>query len=120
MVDSGSSTSSVNAKFVQRARLPTTAANLISVKVANCEFMQSDTQVYQLARWMQRYTFALTCTVLDMDWLEDWILKLMDVPFQGKMVRQHGVLPQQHANLALIRWLKYIKLTRKMTYGSLQ
>jgi hypothetical protein len=48
LVDSGSSTSFVNAEFVQRAALHTTTVP-VSVKVANGKFMQSVTKVPQMA-----------------------------------------------------------------------
>lgn len=118
LVDFGSSTSFVNANFVARAALPTVQVQPVSVKVANGELMQSNTQVSQLAWWMQGHTFYTDMrvlplgaydAVLGMDWLEshspmtvDWILKFMEVPSQGKMVRLQGELPQQQRQLAMM------------------
>jgi hypothetical protein len=108
LVDSGSSTSFVNANFVSRAALPTVPVQQVSVKVASGELMQSDTQVSQMAWWMQGHTFYTDMRVLPlgaydavlrMDWLEshspmtvDWVLKFMEVPSHGQMVRLQGEL----------------------------
>jgi hypothetical protein len=118
LVDSGSSASFVNANFVQRAALPTTQVTPVSVKVANGEMMQTQTQVSQLAWWMQGNTFytdmrvlALGAydAVLGMDWLKshspmtvDCERKYMDVPCQGKMVRLQGMIHSSPAELKMM------------------
>jgi hypothetical protein len=71
-----------------------------------------------MAWWMQGSTFHTDMrvlplgaydAVLGMDWLEshspmtvDWVLKFMEVPCQGKMVRLQAMLPKQTTSLAMI------------------
>jgi hypothetical protein len=118
LVDSGSSTSFVNSNFVARAGLPAVPVPPVSVKVANGEIMQSNTQVKQLPWWMQGHTFYTDMrvlavgaydAVLGMDWLEshnpmtvDWVLKFMEVPSNGQMVRLQGELPKEQEQMSLI------------------
>jgi hypothetical protein len=118
LVDSGSSTSFVNESFVQCAALTTEPLQPVSVKVANGELMLSDQYVPQMAWWMQGNTFHTDMrvlplgaydAVLGMDWLEshspmtvDWVLKFMEVPCQGKMVRLQAMLTTPTTSLAMI------------------
>jgi hypothetical protein len=105
LVDSGSSTSFVNASFVQKAALPVLAAPPVSVKIADGTLMSSAKQVTQLTWWMQGNTFATDMRILSlgaydaalgMDWLKshspmtDWDMKFMEIPsWQDGAVARH-------------------------------
>jgi hypothetical protein len=79
LIDSGSSTSFVTRMFAERAGCVITTAPPVSVKVANGQLMQSDSQVEALKWCYDGHTFTDTMRILDLgaydailgkDWLD--------------------------------------------------
>jgi hypothetical protein len=65
LVDSGSTHTFVTKSFVERAGSQISPAAAVSVKVANGQYMMSDSHVYGLPWWTQGHTFNTDMRILD-------------------------------------------------------
>lgn len=118
LVDSGSTHTFVTRSFAVRAGCKITPAPEVSVKVANGEYMISDSQVQGLQWWAQCHTFNTDMRILDigaydailgMDWLKkqgkmacDWEQKSLSFQHNGQEITLQGIVQSQQAQLAEI------------------
>jgi hypothetical protein len=116
LIDSGSTHTFVTRSFAMRAGCNITSAPAVSVKVANGQYMISDSQVQGLQWWTQGHTFNTDMRVLDigaydailgMDWLKsqgkmacDWNLKSLSFHHHGQEITLQGIVQTQQAQLA--------------------
>uniref|UniRef100_A0ACD5TK75 Uncharacterized protein n=1 Tax=Avena sativa TaxID=4498 RepID=A0ACD5TK75_AVESA len=116
LIDSGSTHTFVTKAFVERAGCHLSAAPVVSVKVANGQYMTSDSQVTGLQWWTQGHTFNTDMRILDigaydailgMDWLKlqgkmecDWEGKSLSFKHQGQQITLQGIISQQQKQLA--------------------
>lgn len=115
LVDTGSSHSFVNSQFVQLTKLPTTQTSAQKVKLANGQWMKTDTIVKNLNWYTQGHSFCTDMIVLDMlpydvildfDWLKanspmtcDWQAKTIQFQHKGKPIVLQGLkAPQSQVN----------------------
>lgn len=126
-IDSGSSHTFVTKSFADRAGCRISPAPAVPVKIANGQFMQSDSQVLGLQWFTQGHTFVSNMRILDlgaydavlgMDWLKqcgrmtvDWSLKTLEFVHEGQQIllrgnvtRQQTVL-QELSSVQLQKWL---------------
>jgi hypothetical protein len=128
LIDSGSTHTFVTREFALRAGCQITAAPAVSVKVANGQYMLSDSQVTGLQWWAQGHTFNTDMRVLDigaydailgMDWLKkqgkmtcDWAQKSLSFYHQGHEITLQGIVAHKQEHLSEIsteqlqKWLK--------------
>jgi hypothetical protein len=106
LVDSGSSTSFVSQRIVDKLTLQTEPASPVRVKVANGEFMLSSRRVAALEWWADGHTYISDMRVLDLeaydailgyDWLKghspmqcDWDNKVLVFKDRGVEVQLKG------------------------------
>jgi len=116
LIDSGSTHTFVTKAFAERAGCHLSAAPVVSVKVANGQYMTSDSQVIGLQWWTQGHTFNTDMRILDigaydaiigMDWLKlqgkmecDWEGKSLSFKHQGQQITLQGIISQQQKQLA--------------------
>ena len=127
LVDSGSSTSFVSQRIVDKLTLQTEPASPVRVKVANGEFMLSSRRVAALEWWADGHTYISDMRVLDLeaydailgyDWLKghspmqcDWDNKVLvfkdrgvEVQLKGDSMENKEALQVYAAQLQ--RWMK--------------
>jgi hypothetical protein len=108
LVDSGSSTSFINADMLSRIKCTIVEAPPVAVKVANGQYIHTTQMVPALSWWSHGETFTTPMRVLElggydailgMDWLEshspmttDWVKKFISFQYKGRQVTLHGVL----------------------------
>jgi hypothetical protein len=109
LLDSGSSHSFVNKIFADSAGLLTVPLPVVSVKVANGQYIKSDTMVPALQWSCQGVVFTTDLTVLELgaydgvlgkDWLDSfspmtcyWSENKIEFEHEGKTVMLQGLLP---------------------------
>lgn len=107
LVDSGSTHTFVNSEFARRAGCQVQDAELVTVRVANGDTLQSNQQVAQLQWWCQGNTFATDMcllilgaydAVLGVDWLAQfspmnchWGLKTLEFRHGSTNIKLQGV-----------------------------
>lgn len=115
LVDSGSSHTFINEKFVQRLQCPRTSIPPVSVKVASGDILTCDQMVPQLSWWAQGYSFSTDMRVLPLgaydvilgvDWLKQcgdmrcsWVTKTLKFDLNGQAVTLRGIQPKQQGPL---------------------
>jgi hypothetical protein len=115
LIDSGSTHTFVTRSFAQRAGCQKSEAPALSVKVANGQYMISNSQVKGLQWWTQGHTFNTDMRVLDIgaydailgiDWLKrqgkmtcDWTLKSISFQHYGQDITLQGIVQLQQAQL---------------------
>jgi hypothetical protein len=107
LVDTGSSHSFVSSQFVQLTKLPTSQAPKQKVKLANGQWMETNTIVKELHWYIQGHSFSTDMIVLDMlpydailgfDWLKanspmtcDWQAQTIQFNHKGKQIVLQGL-----------------------------
>ncbi|XP_071676898.1 uncharacterized protein [Lolium perenne] len=115
LVDSGSSHTFINEKFVQRLQCPRTSISPVSVKVASGDILTCDQMVPQLSWWAQGYSFSTDMRVLPLgaydailgvDWLKQcgdmrcsWVTKTLKFDLNGQAVTLRGIQPKEQGPL---------------------
>jgi hypothetical protein len=118
LIDSGSTHTFVTRSFAQRAGCQITEAPALSVKVANGQYMTSNSQVKGLQWWTQGHMFNTDMHVLDIgaydailgiDWLKrqgkmtcDWTLISISFQHHGQDIILQGIVQLQQAQLTEI------------------
>lgn len=127
LVDSGSSHTFVIQSFAERANCTITSAPAVPIRVANGQFLHSDSQVQGLKCSTQGHEFSTDMRILELgaydailgvDWLTrfspmncHWGEKTLQFQHQGNMImlqgivaKEQGVLLELHAD-QLLQWL---------------
>lgn len=118
LVDSGSTHSFVDRKFLAHTNLETQAIPLVSVKVANGDRLHCDSMVPALTWWIQGITFRNSMLVFDlgaydavlgMDWLAPfspmnchWSNNTLSFLYEGKHICLQGVQTSKPATLTAL------------------
>jgi hypothetical protein len=127
LVDSGSSSTFLNADMLHRIPYSAQKATPLTVKVANGHTIISDEVVTGVEWWVLSHTFSTEARVLHqgaydkilgIDWLEqhipmqcDWGKKSVGFKHQGRFITLQGLKPQPVEQLAEISGEQFLKLT---------
>jgi hypothetical protein len=107
LVDSGSSTSFLNAAMVNRIQCTTQSISPVSIKLANGQYLQCNQMVPALSWWCQGETFNTDMKVIELgaydailgiDWLKqhspmvtDWANDCLSFPYNNKFITLRGM-----------------------------